>query len=295
MPRWSGSAWPPPTPDVLLISGTEWNDRRLAPHGQVLGPRQLRLDHVAAGLAAQALKVELPPASLGRLVAVTAGAAGAVHAALSAAAATGCEDFEAAVAAAASGTALLAGLGRNMLARASEDTRIALAGAVRLGVWHPGLGTALRHGVVRWDEPWWIELDEEGTDGRFPLASQPTAVRMTLRVGPGLDAAHVDYTAEVAARSLADSHRHPLVPASGTAAINEPVALELAGPPLPPGIYRLEARVVIYGHGHQPGDRPLGRNHVLGDLVHVAPPRPPATGHPARHPNAAGNHEVTIR
>ncbi len=146
--------------DVLLISGTEWNDRRLAPHGQVLGPRQLRLDRGAAGLAAQALKVDLPPASLGRLVAVTAGAAGAVHAALSAAAATGCEDFDAAVAAAASGTALLAGLGRDMLARASEDTRIALAGAVRLGVWHPGLGTALRHDVVRWDEPWWIELDE---------------------------------------------------------------------------------------------------------------------------------------
>jgi len=136
---------------------------------------------------------------------------------------------------------------------------------------------------------------EEGTDGRFRLASQPTAVRMTLRVGPGLDAGDVDYTAEVAARSLADGHRHPLVPASGTAVIDQRVALELAGPPLPPGIYRLEATVVIYRHGHRPGDSPLGRNHVLGDLVHVAPPRPPATGHPARHPTAASSRKVPIR
>ncbi|HEX4661941.1 MAG TPA: hypothetical protein VH307_31480 [Streptosporangiaceae bacterium] len=136
---------------------------------------------------------------------------------------------------------------------------------------------------------------EEGTHGSFRLAGQPTAVRMTLRVGHGLDAGDVDYTAEVAARSLADGHRHPLVPASGTAVMNEPVALELAGPPLRPGIYRLEARVVIYGHRHQPGDSPLGRSHILGDLVHVAPPRPPATGRPARHPTAANGRKVPIR
>ncbi len=144
--------------DVLLISGMEWDDR-LAPHGQVLGPRQLRLDHDAAALAAQALEVNLPLASLGRIAAVTAGAAGAWHAALSAAAATGREAFDAAVATAASGGGLLTGLARSMLAQASEDTRMALAGAARLGVWHPALGTALGHPAVRWDEPWWLDLD----------------------------------------------------------------------------------------------------------------------------------------
>jgi DNA-binding SARP family transcriptional activator len=144
--------------DVLLISGTEWDERRLAPHGQVLGPRRLRLDHGAASHAARALGVDLAPESLGRLVTITAGAAGACRAALSAAGAT--EDFDAALATAASGAGLLARLGRSMLARASDDSRAALAGAVRLGVWHPGLGTALGLSPAGWDAPWWLDLDE---------------------------------------------------------------------------------------------------------------------------------------
>lgn len=114
---------------------------------------------------------------------------------------------------------------------------------------------------------------EEGTHGSFRLADQPTAVRMTFQVGPGLDAGEVDFTVEVAARSLADGHHQLLGPASGTATIDRPVTLELAGPPLPPGIHRLEATVIIYGHPHRPGDRPLGRHHVLGELVHVTPHR----------------------
>jgi len=116
---------------------------------------------------------------------------------------------------------------------------------------------------------------EEGTHGSFRLASQPTAVRMRFQVGPGLDAGEVDFTVEVAACSLADGHRHSLAPASGTATIDRPVTLELAGPPLPPGIHRLEATVIIYGHRHEPGDRPLGRHHVLGELVHVTAERSP--------------------
>jgi DNA-binding SARP family transcriptional activator len=144
--------------DVLLISGTEWDERRLAPHGQVLGPRRLLLDRGAAALAAQARGLDLPPESLGRLVTVTAGAAGACHAALSAAGAA--DDFDAAVATSASGAGLLATLGRSMLARASDDSRAALAGAARLGVWHPGLGTALGLRTAGLDAPWWLDLDE---------------------------------------------------------------------------------------------------------------------------------------
>jgi hypothetical protein len=144
---------------------------------------------------------------------------------------------------------------------------------------------------------------EEGTMGAFRVAGQPTAVRLTFRVGsgldagnlgragpgldagdldragPGLDAGDVDYLVEVAARSLADGHGHPLAPAGGTAVAGRPVTLELAGPPLPAGIHRLEATVTVYGHRHQPGDPPLARRHVLGDLVHVAarPARQPAS------------------
>jgi hypothetical protein len=110
---------------------------------------------------------------------------------------------------------------------------------------------------------------EEGTRGTFRVASEPTAVRMTFRVGPDLDAGDVDFTAEVAARSLADGHRHPLATTCGTAAIDQPVTLELAGPPLPQGIHRLEAMISIYSHPHRPADAPLDRRLVLGDLIHV--------------------------
>jgi Helix-hairpin-helix domain len=120
---------------------------------------------------------------------------------------------------------------------------------------------------------------EEGTRGTFRVAGEPTAARMTFRVWPGLDAGDVDFTAEVAARSLADGHRHPLATACGTAAIDQPVTLELAGPPLPQGIYRLEAMINIYGHRHRPADTPLDRCRVPGDLIHV-------TGRRAR-PSAA--------
>jgi hypothetical protein len=120
---------------------------------------------------------------------------------------------------------------------------------------------------------------EEGTMGTFRVVGQPAAVRLTFRVGPGLDAGEVDYTVAVAARSLADGQCHALAPADGTAATGRPVTLECAGQPLPPGIHRLEATVTVYGHCHQPGDPPLARHYVLGDLIHVAarPARQPAT------------------
>jgi len=117
---------------------------------------------------------------------------------------------------------------------------------------------------------------EEGTRGTFRVASEPTPVRMTFRVGAGLETGDVDFTAEVAARSLADGLRHPLATACGTAAIDQPVTLELVGPPLPQGIHRLEAMIGIYAHHHRPADTPLDRRHVLGDLIHV-------TGHRDRH------------
>lgn len=120
---------------------------------------------------------------------------------------------------------------------------------------------------------------EEGTRGTFRVAREPTAVRLTFRVGPGLGATDVDFTAEVAARSLADGQCHPLAPAYGTAVAGRPVTLELAGPPLPPGIHRLEATVTVYGRLDQPGDPSLASHHVLGDLVHVA-------AHRARQPGA---------
>ncbi len=125
---------------------------------------------------------------------------------------------------------------------------------------------------------------EKGTHGTFRLAGQPTTVRMALQVAPfdRADAGPVDFIAEVAARSVSDNARYPVATASGVATIDEAICLNLGGQPLPPGLYRLEAEVTIYGHRHEPYDRPLCRHRSLGDLVHVTAHRaqqvPPAAG-----------------
>ena len=125
---------------------------------------------------------------------------------------------------------------------------------------------------------------EKGTRGTFRLAGQPTTVRMALQVAPfdRADAGAVDFIAEVAARSVSGNARYTVATASGVATIDEAICLNLGGQPLPPGLYRLEAEVTIYGHRHEPYDRPLCRHRGLGDLVHVTAHRaqqvPPAAG-----------------
>jgi DNA-binding SARP family transcriptional activator len=165
--------------DVLLISFTEWDERRLAPHGEVAGPRQLRLYHDAAATP----EAFVPPALLDRIAALTCGAAGAWHAALAAAASIGPDACDRAVAAAASGAGLLAALARAMLAGVGEDTRVALAGAARLGAWHPALGTVLGHSSVRWDLPWWLDL-EEGWKQLDPVWRAPLRAAGAFALAP---------------------------------------------------------------------------------------------------------------
>jgi DNA-binding SARP family transcriptional activator len=144
--------------DVLLIGFKEWDSRRLDPHGHVLGPSRLRLDRRSATLLAEASCPEMPPRTLDRSFALTRGAAGALQAAFSAGAVLGAEAFGAATARAATGHELLSALGRSLLSRADEHTMIALSSAGRLGIWHPGMATALGHPAVTRSEPWWVEL-----------------------------------------------------------------------------------------------------------------------------------------
>jgi Helix-hairpin-helix domain len=136
---------------------------------------------------------------------------------------------------------------------------------------------------------------EEGSRGTFRLAGQPTAVRMTLQVGhiDGADAGNVDFIAEVAARPVGNSNRHPLATASGAITVGQPVNLELAGPALPPGTHRLEAAVAIYTHLHEPAARPLYRHRILGDLVHIAGQRAQQFG-PKSARCATGNSVVAV-
>jgi DNA-binding SARP family transcriptional activator len=146
--------------DVLLISSAEWDSRRLNPHGEVLGPSALRLDRGAAALLAEAFRLDLPEATLDRSFALTLGAAGALEATFSAGTVLGPDAFCAVAARATSGKGLLNALGRSLLARADEHALIALAGATRIGIWHPAMGTALGHSAMQRREPWWLDLAE---------------------------------------------------------------------------------------------------------------------------------------
>jgi DNA-binding SARP family transcriptional activator len=144
--------------DVLLIGFTEWDPRRLDPHGQVLGRSRLQLDRRAVVLLAEAFIPGLLPPILDRSLALTHGAAGALQAAFSAGAVLGLEVFCAMIAEADSAHDLLNALGRPLLGRADRHALISLAGASRLGVWHPAMARALGVSSVHRNEPWWLDL-----------------------------------------------------------------------------------------------------------------------------------------
>ncbi len=113
---------------------------------------------------------------------------------------------------------------------------------------------------------------EEGARRSFRLDDQPTSVRMTLRVDrpDAIDADALDVVAEVAARAVGSRNRHHLGTIKGTIAFDHPSSLELTSPPLPAGLYSLEAAVTLYQPGYQPGDKPLSRHHGRGELLYVA-------------------------
>jgi DNA-binding SARP family transcriptional activator len=146
--------------DVLLISFTEWDPRRLGPRGQVLGESHLQLDRRAVTLLAEAFAPGLPVAILDRSFGLTHGGAGALAAAFSATAILGPEAFRAAMARADNAQDLLSALGRRLLGRADRHSLLSLAGASRLGVWHPAMASALGVSTLHRNEPWWLDLAE---------------------------------------------------------------------------------------------------------------------------------------
>lgn len=146
--------------DVLLIGFTEWDPRRLDPYGEVLGRSRLQLDRRAGALLAEAFVPGLSAAIFDRSFALTHGAAGALQAAFSAAAVLGPEAFCATMAGAGNAQDLLSALGRRLLDHADRHTLISLAGASRLGVWHPAMASALGVSALHRNEPWWLDLAE---------------------------------------------------------------------------------------------------------------------------------------
>jgi hypothetical protein len=123
----------------------------------------------------------------------------------------------------------------------------------------------------------------DGQRGDIRRPDEPISVRLTLRVEPTdtPHAATVDFTADIAARSkLGDNQRWPLGTTHGTVRVNDPLSVELTGPPLRPGLYRLVATVAVYPADHAPEAQPLDRRDASGDLIQVAnaPTQPAPAG-----------------
>jgi DNA-binding SARP family transcriptional activator len=179
--------------DVLLISFTEWDPRRLDPCGQVLGWSHLQLDRRTVTLLAAAFAPSLSATVIDRSLDLTHGAAGALEAAFSASAILGPEALHAAMARAGNVQDLLSALGYRLLGRADRHSLISLAGARRLGVWHPAMARALGVSTLHRNEPWWLDL-AEGWQQLSPAWRAPLrSARATRDIDPASLTTLADY------------------------------------------------------------------------------------------------------
>ena len=117
-----------------------------------------------------------------------------------------------------------------------------------------------------------LGLTREGQRSHRYAPDEPTSIGFTLHLTQaGTQAATFDFTADVTASSeLGDDQRQLLGTAQGAVRAGKPLPVELAGPPLPRGLYRLEATVAIYPADHARDSRPLHSRRRTGAFVQVA-------------------------
>jgi hypothetical protein len=118
-----------------------------------------------------------------------------------------------------------------------------------------------------------LGFTREGQRSHRYAPDEPTSIGFTLHVTQAstLQAAAFDFTADVTASSeLGDNQRQPLGTVQGAVRTGEPLPVELAGPPLPRGLYRLEATVAIYPADHTRDSKPLHSRRRTGAFVQVA-------------------------
>jgi hypothetical protein len=114
--------------------------------------------------------------------------------------------------------------------------------------------------------------------------SQPTAVGLELRTGPGTPPAPtLDYSAKIAARRLDGDGDVPIVRLGGVIHVDRGISHSAAGPPLKAGLYRLVATVEAHSTGHGGDDPPVWSEAASGELLHVVGARSagPMKPHPA--------------
>lgn len=117
-----------------------------------------------------------------------------------------------------------------------------------------------------------LGLTRQGQRSLRYAPDEPTTIGFTLHVTQaGTQAATFDFTADVTASSeLGDNQRQLLGTAQGAVRAGEPLPVELAGSPLPRGLYRLEATVAIYPADHARDSKPLHSRRRTGAFVQVA-------------------------
>jgi hypothetical protein len=95
-----------------------------------------------------------------------------------------------------------------------------------------------------------------------------------MRIDPAspLSGDTFDFSVTIAARIFGGRDRSPLGTTQGTIRVSDPLSVEVVGPALPVGHYRLVATVEIYTAGHSPEEPPLHSQGVSGDLMRVADP-----------------------
>ena len=133
-----------------------------------------------------------------------------------------------------------------------------------------GLPVGLPSSALRVD---CLGLTREGQRSRSWAPGEPTSVGFTLRVSrTGTPvAADLDFTADVTASSVLGDNQHwPLGTIQGAVRVGEPLSVELTGEPLPRGLYRPEATVLIYPAKHARDSEPLQGRRASGALIQVA-------------------------
>ena len=117
-----------------------------------------------------------------------------------------------------------------------------------------------------------LSLIREGQRSHTWAPGEPTSIRFTLRVNrtSPLQAATFDFTTDITASSkLGDNQRWPLGAVQGVMRVDEPLSVKLVGQPLPRGLYRLEATVLIYPIDHTPESQPVHSRRTWGELIQV--------------------------
>jgi hypothetical protein len=118
-----------------------------------------------------------------------------------------------------------------------------------------------------------LGLTREGQRSHRWAPGEPTPIGFTLHVSRAStqQPATFDFTADVTASSeLGDNQRQLLGTTHGAVRVGEPLSVELTGQPLPRGLYRLEATVLIYPADHTRDSQALHSRRRSGALVQVA-------------------------